>query len=344
MADIIRLEALACGLHVDMHELDPATGPAIVIRQIGHHDHESGILMLGHYDTVHALGSLARNPCRVADGKFFGPGTYDMKAGLLLCLSAMAVLNHRESSQLPLSFLIVPDEETGSHHSRELIETLARSAKFALVAEPARAKTGFCVTARKGTGKITLAAHGCAAHAGVAHDKGRSAIRELAHKILALESLTDYAKGTTINVGRIEGGSAVNVVPSFARLIADYRVTTAQADIDLRARLAAFQPIDPDVRIEVQARLNRPPMMRSEQTAQLYESARRLACSVDFTLGEAPLAGGGSDANFTAALGVPTLDGLGADGDGAHTDNEYVDVTSLGARGAVWRTLLENLR
>ncbi|MQR02571.1 M20 family metallopeptidase [Glaciimonas soli] len=344
MAEIIIEDALNNMLDGETVSLGEETGPAIIIRQKESDPSEAGILILGHYDTVHPIGALRENPCRLEEGKLYGPGSYDMKAGLLLCLSAMGSLANRKSTALPISFLIVPDEETGSIASRALTEKMASNSRFALVAEPARANTGFCVTARKGTGQISMSVHGCAAHAGIAHEKGRSAIRELAHRIIALEAMTDYAKGTTISVGHIDGGGAVNVVPDLASLVADYRVTDVDADEDLKRKISAMRPSDPDVTIETQAVLTRPPMPRTAATGKLLEHAQRIGQQSGFVLGEAPPTGGGSDANFTAALGVPTLDGLGADGDGAHTKNEFIFVGTLVARATFWTALLKQLQ
>lgn len=343
MAAIIAGQAQAAGLIVHQFDLGAATGPALQLTNRQPGDDRPGLLLLAHYDTVHPVGTLQKNACRVEDGKLYGPGTYDMKAGTWLALTALCDVVQSASTQLPVEFLIVPDEEIGSLYSRDLIEAHARRARYTLVCEPARANGGRCVTARKGTGMVTVEVHGRPSHAGVAHEKGRSAIREIARHVLALEAMTDYARGVTVSVGKIEGGTTTNVVPSYARLIADFRIPDEQAGIDLLAKMRALAPVGPDVTIEVKAELNRPPMPRTPEIGDLLVLAQGFAREAGFTLEEAPMTGGGSDANFTAAMGVPTLDGLGADGDGAHTLFEHIAIATLPERLAFWRIMLQKL-
>ncbi|MBU4610462.1 M20 family metallopeptidase [Achromobacter sp. GG226] len=343
MAELIATQARAAGLRVTVTELGEQTGPALVLSNRASDDERPGLLLLAHYDTVHAVGTLTQNALRIEDGKLYGPGTYDMKAGTYLALKALQGLTQPGDTALPVDFLLVPDEEIGSPWSRPLIESWAKRARYSLVCEPARANGGRCVTARKGTGHVWITAHGRPAHAGVAHEKGRSAIRELAHQVLALEAMTDYAAGVTVSVGTIEGGTTVNVVPGTARAVVDFRVPTPEAGEALLARIQALQPKDPDVRLEIDARLNRPPMPRTDATGALLAQVQALATQAGFTLEEAPMTGGGSDANFVAALGVPTLDGLGAEGDGAHTLWEHVIVETLPQRLAFWRLLLKHV-
>ena len=343
MAAIISEQAREAGLTVNSFDLGPKTGPALQLTNRLPGDDRPGLLLLAHYDTVHPVGTLQKNACRIEDGKLFGPGTYDMKAGTWLALTALCDVVRASSTALPVEFLIVPDEEIGSLYSRDLIEAHARRARYALVCEPARANGGRCVTARKGTGMTTIEVHGRPSHAGVAHEKGRSAIREIAHHVLALEAMTDYARGVTVSVGKIEGGTTTNVVPSYARIIADFRIPDEQAGIDLLARMRALKPVGPDVTIEVKAELNRPPMSRTPEVGELLKLAQGFATQAGFALEEAPMTGGGSDANFTAALGVPTLDGLGADGDGAHTLFEHILIATLPERLEFWRIMLQKL-
>lgn len=303
---------------------------------------EKAVLVLAHYDTVHPVGTVERNRVRIEDDKMFGPGTYDMKAGAYLALQAMSALYRERQPARPVELLLVPDEESGSRLSRATIEEFARNAAFTLVAEPARTG-GHCVTSRKGTGYVSMTATGVPSHAGTDHAKGRSAIREIAHQALVLEAMTDYAEGVTLSVGRIDGGTNRNVVPERASLIADFRVVTqAQAD-RLLAVVKALTPVVDGVRLEIEAHLNRPPFERSPHVQALLERAQRVARATGFELGEVPRTGGGSDGNFTAAFGVPTLDGLGAEGDGAHTLNEYIVVSTLHQRLRFLHGLLRDL-
>lgn len=300
------------------------------------------VLILAHYDTVHPVGTLQRNRVRIEDGRMYGPGTYDMKAGGYLALQAMTTLYRAAQPARPVELLFVPDEETGSRLSRATIETRARDAAVALVAEPARSG-GHCVTSRKGTGFVNLTAIGRPSHAGVDHANGRSAIREILHQALALEALTDYTQGITFNVGKIEGGTNRNVVPERASLQADFRVVTKEQAQRVVERVSALTPVIDGVKLEVEAALNRPPFERGPQVDRLLARAQRVARATGFTLDEVPLTGGGSDGNFTAALGVPTLDGLGAEGDGAHTLHEYITLATLPQRLLFWHALLRDL-
>lgn len=343
MSRIISKQAADAGLHVTTIDLGEKTGPALRITNRAEGDTRQGILLLAHYDTVHPVGTLSKNDCRIEDGKLYGPGTYDMKAGTFLALTALGDLSAAGATALPVEFLIVPDEEIGSLYSRGEIEAHAARAQYGLVCEPARAVTGYCVTARKGTGLVTVVAHGKPSHAGVAHDKGRNAICEIAQQALALQAMTDYDAGVTVSVGKIEGGTTTNVVPSYAKLIADFRVPTPQAGQALLAKMRALTPVDPDVRLEIDANMNRPPMPRTPEVAALLEKVKVYAAQAGFELGEAPMTGGGSDANFLAAVGVPVLDGLGAEGDGAHTLYEHVVVATLPQRVAFWKLMLAGL-
>jgi glutamate carboxypeptidase len=343
MAAIAERHARDAGLATDVRSLGDDTGPLLHVTNRAANDGRKGILILGHLDTVHPLGTLSANPCRVEGDRLYGPGGYDMKAGIYLALTALGRLSKPGSTALPVDMLLVPDEETGSHRSRASIERHARASRYALVCEPARADRGRCVTARKGTGMARITVHGRPAHAGVDHAKGRSAIREMAHQVLALEGMTDYARGITVNVGTIRGGTVGNTVPSRCEALVDFRVPDMEAAQLVLDRIRALQPAGPDTKLDVDVELNRPPMVRTEAVAALLDRARAWARGAGFSLDEAPMTGGGSDANFTAALGVPTLDGLGADGDGAHTLDEYVAVSTLAARLDFWHRLLANL-
>lgn len=344
MADLIQQEALELGLQVQRIELGEQTGPALHIHNRTPQEQQKGILVLGHYDTVHPVGTLTKNPCRQEGDKLYGPGIYDMKAGVCLALYGLGRLHAEEKKNLPVDLLLLPDEETGSHFSRPTIEQFARQAKYCLVAEPARAEGGRCVTARKGTGTILLTTHGQASHAGVAHDKGVNAIEEMAHQVLALQKLTDYASGTTVSVGTIQGGTTSNVVPDACRVEVDFRIVDEQGGMALKKAVEQLRPVHPQARLDIDFDLNRPAMPRTAATAALLKRCQDFAQQAGFSLQEAPRTGGASDANFTAALGVPTLDGLGADGDGAHTLHEHILVSTLAQRALFWYYTLGKLQ
>ena len=344
MVDIAAQHAKGCGLAASVSSLGDTTGPLLHITNRASGDERRGILVLGHLDTVHPVGTLRENPCRVEGDRLYGPGGYDMKGGVFLVLEALGQLRAPGSTALPVDLLLVPDEETGSHASRAAIEQFAGRARYALVAEPARADAGKCVTARKGTGMVRLEVRGRPAHAGVNHDRGRSAIREMAHQVLALEAMTDYARGITVNVGTIHGGTVTNTVPAECRAMVDFRVPDMEAADDVLARMRALKAVGPDVVLDIDVELNRPPMVKTAAVAEMLSRAQAWAKECGIALVDAPMTGGGSDANFTAAMGVPTLDGLGVDGDGAHTLNEYLLVSTLAPRVDFWRLLLKNLQ
>src|SRR5690606_21175031 len=212
-----------------------------------------------------------------------------------------------------------------------------------LVCEPARVDAGKCVTARKGVGKMRLAVRGRPSHAGMQHERGRSAIREIAHHVLALEAMTDYERGITVSVGTIRGGTTRNVVPAHAELDIDFRVPDMEAAQSVLSRMQGLQPVGPDIELDIDVSMTRPPMPRTAQVAELLARAQACAAQAGFRLDEAPMTGGGSDANFTAAMGIPTLDGLGAEGDGAHTLKEHVLVDTLPLRLEFWKLMLKDL-
>ena len=238
---------------------------------------------------------------------------------------------------------MVPDEEVGSHASRPAIEAFAKRARYTLVCEPARPNGGKCVTARKGTGMMKLSTAGRPSHAGLAHEKGRSAIREMAHQIIALEAMTDYSRGITVSVGTIKGGTVTNTVPSHCEVMVDFRIPDETTGLEMVARMKALKPVDPDVTLHIEVELNRPPMVKTPEAAALLKKLTKYADQAGFTLEDAPVTGGGSDANFTAALGIPSVDGLGAEGDGAHTLREFIFVSALPRRLEFWRKTLADL-
>ncbi len=298
-----------------------------------------GFLTLCHLDTVWPLGMLIRMPLREEDGKLFGPGTYDMKAGAAILLTAVRVLQENGlEPKLPWRMLFTSDEEVGSVTSRPLIEAEARNSLLTLVLEPALANGGL-KTFRKGVGGFTVVAHGRAAHAGGDHARGVNAIEELAYHIPALQKLTDYDAGTTINVGIIQGGTASNVVPERAEMEVDFRVSKMSEVDRVAGAITGLKPILNGARLEVAGGLNRPPMERTATMQATFEQAKQLGAQIGLSLKEGST-GGGSDGNFTANLGIPTLDGLGAIGDGAHAVHEHVVISSLADRAALLATLL----
>jgi glutamate carboxypeptidase len=306
---------------------------------------ERPALVLGHFDTVWPIGTLERMPFRVDDhGRAHGPGVFDMKASVVVFLTVMEALKKRGLfAPRPIWALFTSDEETGSPTSRELIESLAVDCDYALVLEPALADGGL-KTSRKGVGRFLLDVEGKAAHAGVAPQQGRNAIMELARQILKLEGLQDLAAGTTINVGVIRGGTANNVVPAHATADIDVRVATEAEKTRIESALRSLRPVDPENRLTLSGSFNRPPMERTAANAALFEKARRLAREggLGFELTEGST-GGGSDGNFTSALGIPTLDGLGARGLGAHADDEHILIDSMPERAALIQLLLLGL-
>jgi glutamate carboxypeptidase len=295
-------------------------------------------LTVCHLDTVWPLGTLKSMPLREADGKLFGPGTYDMKAGTVIVLMALHAL--KEANRVPkhpVRLIFTSDEEVGSLTSRELIEAEARRSQLALVMEPAMAG-GQLKTFRKGVGEFKIVAHGRSAHAGVDHAKGLNAIEELAHQVLNLQKMTDYEQGTTLNVGVIKGGTASNVVPAHAEMDVDFRVSKMSEAKRLTPLILNLRPIIPGVNLSVSGGLNRPPMERTATMIATFEQVRRLGETLGLNLEEGAT-GGGSDGNFTAALGTPTLDGLGARGDGAHASHEHIIIESLVERAALLATI-----
>ena len=303
-------------------------------------------LVLAHFDTVWPLGTLQRLPFRMdEDGRAFGPGIFDMKASLAVFLTVMEVMmKKKQNCPRPIWALFTSDEELGSPRSRAIIERLALDSEYVLVLEPALADGGL-KTSRKGVGRFHLDVEGKAAHSGVAPQDGRSAIVELAHQVLKLQDLQDLAAGTTINVGVIQGGTTVNVVPARASAEIDVRVVSKSEAERVESALRSLNPVAPDNRLMLSGSFNRPPMERTPASVLLFEEARSLARTVlpggELTEGST---GGGSDGNFTAALGVPTLDGLGARGGGAHADNEHIIVDSLPERASLLHSLLLGLK
>jgi glutamate carboxypeptidase len=300
------------------------------------------VLVLGHFDTVWPQGTLAARPFRVADGRAYGPGVYDMKAGLMLVEFALEAIRARGCAlRRPVVVLWTSDEEIGSPRSRGLIEDEARRAALVLVPEPPL-EGGRLKTARKGVGRFRLVVKGRPAHAGVEPEKGVSAVVELAHQVLRLHALNDPEAGTSVNVGVVAGGTAENVVPAEAVASIDVRAATAAEAQRVEAAVRAAAPVLAGALVRVEGGFNRPPMPRTPQGAALFEQVRAIGRRIGLELGEGST-GGGSDGNFTAALGVPTLDGLGAIGAGAHAEDEHVVVASLPERAALLAAALLEL-
>ena len=298
-----------------------------------------GFLLLSHMDTVFPLGMLARMPFREADGKIMGPGTEDMKGGIVIALTALAELvASRKMPARPVTALFTSDEEIGSSTSRTLIEALAHQSALVLVLEPAM-PDGSIKTWRKGVGDLVVTVRGRAAHAGSDHDKGRNAIEELARQVLVIQKLTDYDQGTTLNVGLIRGGTATNVIPEEAVAEVDLRVLNPGEAERILATLQALRHVLDGTTIEVTGELNRPPMPFNDLNKIAFEKARTIAADVDINL-KASGTGGASDANFVAPLGIPVLDGLGAVGDGGHSDREFIYKDSLSERARLLSAIL----
>ncbi len=300
---------------------------------------KSQLLVLGHYDTVYPTGTLAKMPFRVSAGKAYGPGTFDMKAGIVQALFALETIRELHAPvQKRLVFLWTSDEEIGSGSSRKLIEVEAQRSDAVFVLEPSLGPRGLLKTSRKGVGEAELIVHGRSSHAGLAPEKGINAVHELAAQITRLEKWNDLSRGVTINADVVSGGSRANVIADRAQATLDLR---AWRHADMRAlekRLHSLKPIHRGAKLEIRGGFDRPPLER-KHSATLFARAKSIARELGFSLGEAA-AGGGSDGNFTAALGIPTLDGLGAVGDGAHATHEHILIQAMPQRAALLAALL----
>jgi glutamate carboxypeptidase len=297
------------------------------------------LLILGHYDTVYSTGTLAKMPFRLEGGKAYGPGTFDMKAGIVQALFALQALQHAEIRlRKRLVFLWTSDEEIGSESSRKFFETEARRSDAVFVLEPSFGPRGLLKTARKGVGEAELIVHGRASHAGLAPQEGVNAIHELARQLTRLEKWNDLRRGVSINAGIIEGGTRTNVIPERARAVLDLRALRISDMHSLERRLHDLRPFQGGARLEFTGGFDRPPLER-KMSASLFARAQLLAKQMNLSLGECTV-GGGSDGNYTAALGIPTLDGLGPVGDGAHSSREHVLINTMPARAALLAALL----
>jgi glutamate carboxypeptidase len=303
---------------------------------------ERPVLLLGHFDTVWPIGQLDRMPLVEDSGRLHGPGIFDMKAGIAIgMLAARSLIETTPPLRRSIVMLWTTDEEIGSGTSRRIIEAEAARSAAVLVLEPSLAN-GAVKTSRKGCGGYEVIVHGISAHAGIEPQKGASAIQEAAHQILRINALQDLAAGISVNVVQASGGTRSNVIPEQARLVVDVRVPTMEAAADVERAFAALSPVDPRTRIETRGGFDRPPLERTAAVARLYDQARAIAREFGQDLAEGGT-GGGSDGNFTAALGIPTLDGLGAVGDGAHALHEHVVVDALCDRAALIAGLITSL-
>lgn len=338
VSDIAATRLVACG---------PGRGPALQVdfrlpgprRKLA-----EGILALGHNDTVWPVGTLAAMPFRRAEGRLWGPGVLDMKAGLAFFVFAMRALIELDLPvRRAVRLWIVPDEETGSHGSRALTEKLARASKAVLVVEPGTGLEGKLKTARKGIGSYKLRVTGRASHSGVDFAAGASAIVELAQQVQRIAALTDFKRGVTLNPGLIRGGSRVNVVAAEAEAEIDLRAARLRDAAAVERKLRALRPADPRCTLTLSGGINRPPMERTAGVIDLFRTARMLAKRHLGLALEESATGGGSDGNFTAALGVPTLDGIGAVGEGAHAPHESIIEDRIADRTALLALLTHAL-
>ena len=300
------------------------------------------VLLLGHFDTVYPLGTLATMPCQVADGRLHGPGVLDMKSGIALMLSAIDALQAWHGGlPRPVTVFLVSDEEVGSSSSRRITEALARESAAVLVLEPAAGIRGAVKTARKGVGDYTLTVKGVAAHAGLDPGKGHSAILELARQIAVISKFNHVKQGISVNPGVIRGGTRTNVVAAEAIAEIDVRIKSAKQAAGLDRKMRALRPFDKHCKLSIEGGINRLPMERNAGVADLYKKAQAIAHQIDWKLEEAAV-GGGSDGNFTAGIGIPTLDGMGGVGEGAHAVHENIVIAELPRRALLLAGMIES--
>ncbi|MGA8762558.1 MAG: M20 family metallopeptidase [Candidatus Sulfotelmatobacter sp.] len=301
------------------------------------------VLLLGHYDTVYPLGTLASMPCHIKEGRLHGPGVLDMKSGIALMLHAIAALKelHRELPR-PVTVFLVSDEEVGSHSSRKITEALAKNSAGVLVLEPAAGIRGALKTARKGVGEYSIKVKGVAAHAGLDPGKGHSAILELARQITAIARLNNVSEGVSVNAGVIHGGTRTNVIAAEASADIDVRIKSARQAAGIDRKLRSLKPFDKHCKLEIEGSINRLPMERKAGVIALYRRAQAIAQQLGWKLEEAAV-GGGSDGNFTAGMGIPTLDGMGGVGEGAHAAHEYIVISELPRRALLLAGMIESV-
>ena len=341
----IHAEGILRGIGATIERIPGEGGIAdILLGRIRGEANGPGILLLGHMDTVHPVGTLAGPlPMRIEGDRAYGPGIYDMKGGNSIAFSALAHLHATgRRPRLPVTVMMIPDEEIGSPFSRPYIEAEARRHAIVLVVEPS-GDFGRITIARHGIARYHVRTRGVPAHAGAYHSKGRSAIREMARQILAIEAMTDYDRNVTLNVGIVHGGTHENMVPLSCEAIVYCLVPLPEHEAEVRAKLLALKAVDPDVKLEVTPGLYRPSFVKSPAIQRLYDHTAALAQEIGYPIKGERVAGGGSDGNFTGALGVPTLDGLGVLGDGPHTHQEYLLVSCLVPRTKLLVRLFETL-
>jgi glutamate carboxypeptidase len=328
----VEAEARKTGIDLEIEKIAAdGYGDHLIIRAFP--SDRKAVMLLGHTDTVHPVGTSAVNNIRIEDGRFYGPGIFDMKANVVLMLEALRYFAETESRPArPVTILLSCDEEVGSFTGREHVEREALRSEFCLVCEPS--SNGRVKTGRKGTGMFTVKAHGVPAHAGLEPEKGANAILELSRQIEKLQALNDMAIGTTVNVCTIKGGTTSNVIPEHAECTVDVRFSAMSEATRIDAAIRGLTSADDRVSLEILGGVNRPPMERTESIAALYDKARSLAASFSYEIGETQV-GGASDGNFIGALGVPLLDGVGIAGDGAHTLNEYIYIDDIPKRSAL---------
>jgi glutamate carboxypeptidase len=301
------------------------------------------VLLLGHYDTVYPLGTLANMPCKIETGRLHGPGVLDMKSGIALMLHAIEALQvWRRELPRPVTVFLVSDEEVGSYSSRKITEALAKKSAGVLVLEPAAGLRGAVKTARKGVGEYTLRVKGVAAHAGLDPGKGHSAILELARQITVIAKLNNLQQGLSVNPGVIQGGTRTNVIAADASVDIDVLIKSAKQAAGIDHKLHSLEPFDKHCKLEITGGINRLPMERTAGAAALYKKAQEISGQLGWKLEEAAV-GGGSDGNFTAGLGIPTLDGMGGVGEGAHAVHEYIVISELPRRALLLAGMIESV-
>ena len=337
-ASLVTLQAQKLGARAKRHK-QTKFGDVLELRFGPRRAKQKPVLLLGHLDTVWPIGTLAKMPWREADGRYWGPGVLDMKAGVVMALAALDTLRELKSSR-PVTLLLNSEEEVGSPISRPITERLAMESAAVLVLEPAQGLA--YKTARKGVGHYHVQVTGVGAHSGVDFERGHSAVLELAKLIQTISNFTDLARKLTVNCGVIAGGTRSNVVASSAYAEIDVRIAKASDAAHVEKLFRRLKVSDPHCRLTITGGINRPPMERKPGTIALFKKARSLAAELGFVLDEAAT-GGGSDGNFTAALGVPTLDGMGAVGEGAHATHESVVIEHLVPRTALLAAMIASV-
>src|SRR5579862_5709191 len=317
--------------HADNIQIDFAGKPGV-----------KPVLLLGHFDTVYPLGTLAKMRCHIANGRLHGPGVLDMKSGVALMFYAIEALKAWHGAlPRPVTVFLVSDEEVGSRSSRKITEALARKSAAVLVLEPAAGLRGAVKTARKGVGEYLLKVEGIAAHAGLDPSKGHSAICELARQITSISKLNHLQQGISVNPGVIRGGTRTNVIAAEAEVEIDVRIKSASQAKHLDRKIRGLKPFDKRCKLSIEGGINRFPMERTAGVAALYKKAQAISKQLDWKLEEAAV-GGGSDGNFTAGIGIPTLDGLGGVGEGAHAVHEYIVISELPRRALLLAGMIES--